>query len=65
MKACNSSSMLDRINEICEEVESADRNHPDMIAEMVFADGVPPISAMELRCLSKPKRQEYVVPNMV
>ena len=56
--------MLDRIKEICVAVESAGRNRPDMTAETVFADGVPPISAVESRCMSKPKHHEYVVPNI-
>ena len=47
------------------ELESAGRNRPDMTAETVFADGVPPISAVESRCMSKPKRQEYATRNMV
>ena len=65
MKVCNSSSMLDHIKEICVAVESAGRNRPDMTAETVFADGVPPISAVESRCLSKLKHQEYAARNTV
>ena len=34
-----------RIKEICVGAVFADKNHPDMTAEMVFAGGVHPISA--------------------
>ena len=57
--------MLDRTKETCVAAESAGRNRPDMTAETVFADGVPPISAVESRCLSKLKHQEYAARNTV
>ena len=57
--------MPDLTKEIRVAAEFADRNHHDMTAETVFADGVRLILAAEHVCTWKPKRHDYVVPNMV